>query len=102
MSDEPEEAFGVWVLKQRESLGISRKALGAKIGVSAEYIRLLETEKRSPPSNPVRVALEAALNSEDDLTELIYKAMIQYGTGEPEFAKTLASKIIKAGYRKYV
>jgi ribosome-binding protein aMBF1 (putative translation factor) len=101
------EAFGDWAFKQRETLGVSRKTLGAKIGISTEYIRLVEIGRRRP-SNPVRVALEAALRSKtvdpeakSSLILALEEEIITANTCEFNWKRTaeaIAERIISEGW----
>jgi transcriptional regulator with XRE-family HTH domain len=58
------------VIKQlREAKEMSQQALANKVGVTAAYITMLETEKRKSPSLPVLKRLAKALGV--PVTELL-------------------------------
>lgn len=108
------KTFSAWVLKRRESLGMSRKALGDRVGVSSEYIRRIE-HGRHKPSAAIRVALDAVLIGEKtpderleadkqkliaDLTEdLSYLLSAEVTNEYSDAAKAVVERIIKEGWR---
>ena len=55
------EAFGERIRALREQRGLSREALAEKTGLSAVYIKKLETGERSSPSLPALASIAKAL-----------------------------------------
>lgn len=122
MNGDP-QAFGEWVYSQRMRIGVSRRTLGEKVGVSPEYIRILEMSRRTP-SNVIRVALTSvldgskdfsklpdverrqvrtattALTDKEDLSRLIYISLPEETKHGHRVADQMASMLIKAGYRR--
>lgn len=94
-------SFGAWVLERRKAYGLSRRDVAQKVGVSSEYIRLIEASLRQP-SPPLRFALRTLLNEEELLADLIYANMPWDGEHYQAVADQIAAKIVKAGYRKFV
>lgn len=93
--------FGFWVLERRKAYGLSRKVLAEKVGISVEYLRLIETNLRRP-SDPIKFTLRSMLSDEENLADLIYANMPWDGETYQAVADQIAAKIVKAGYRKLV
>lgn len=93
--------FGVWVLRRRVSMGLSRKDVSEKVGISSEYLRLIENSQRSV-SKPIQYALKTLLGEEERLADLIYRNLPQKDESFRAVAEILAAEIVKAGYRKFV
>lgn len=62
------EEFGAWLKQRRESLGLSRAEVSGKIGMSAEYIRLLEINERQA-SPKVKYTLQVVLGTDKPVEE---------------------------------
>lgn len=62
-----EESFGVFVRCRRSKIGISLRALAARLDISAVYLSNMENSRRPAPPKPLleRMMKELRLNRED-------------------------------------
>lgn len=91
--------FGEWVKDHRQRLGLSRTDLAGLVGVTHEYVRMIELGLRNP-STPLRISLVVCLNDEESLSDVIFKSLENVKGTRQEVADLLADRIITAGYRK--